>query len=64
MIKQRKFCTKLFSLHQNLKTPIVGKRGEISSTETIEFFKDGTVIVFNQGMTMDPVITPLRVDIF
>lgn len=42
----------LISCSSNLESQIIGKWKEIDGTETIEFFKDGTVSVVDEDMPM------------
>ena len=50
--KAKKILHEIVLTSSKPENPIVGKWREIGGTETIEFFKDGTVIVFSKGMTM------------
>ena len=50
--KAKKILHEIVLTSSKSENPIVGKWREIGGTETIEFFKDGTVIVFSKGMTM------------
>jgi hypothetical protein len=43
----------LVSCSSKPENAIVGKWSEIGGTETMEFFKDGTVSVVDKGMTME-----------
>jgi len=50
--KAKKILHEIVLTSSKPENPIVGKWREIGGTETIEFFKDSTVIVFSKGMTM------------